>query len=140
VSDIRPGERFADLERWEDLRPGGPHVFRTLGFRRSGWEPGRSVLEWDASEDYGFPAAAGYIIHGGLVSTVLDTAMGGATWTVLDRAETFLTADLRVEFLRATRPGPLHAEGRVLRRTRRVVFCEAELYDAAGERTAAARR
>jgi uncharacterized protein (TIGR00369 family) len=127
-------------EPWEDLRPGGPHVWRTLGYRRTLTEPGRMEIEWDASEDYTFPDGnGGSIVHGGLVGTVLDTAMGGACATVLEDGESFLTADLRVEFMRAARPGVVRAEGRVVRKTRRVVFCSAELFDADGTHLASAR-
>jgi uncharacterized protein (TIGR00369 family) len=124
---------------WDDLRPKGPHVWRTLGYRRTASEPGRVEIEWDASEDYTFPDGDGSIVHGGLVATLLDTAMGGACATVLDEGESFLTADLRVEFLRAGRPGTMRAEGRVVRKTRRVVFCSAELHDAEGLHLASAR-
>jgi uncharacterized protein (TIGR00369 family) len=55
--------------------------------------------------------------------------MGGACWSVVEDGETFLTADLRVEFLRSARPGTLRAEGSVIQRNRRVAFCSAELYD-----------
>ena len=125
---------------WEDLRPGGPHVWRTLGYRRTRTEPGRMEIEWDASDDYTFPDGdGGSIVHGGLVGTVLDTAMGGACATVLEDGESFLTADLRVEFLRSARPGLLRAEGRVVRKTRRVAFCAADLYDSDGAHLASAR-
>jgi uncharacterized protein (TIGR00369 family) len=100
---------------------------------------GESVLEWDARPEYAFPAPSGPIVHGGLVATLLDTAMGGACWSTLEEGETFLTADLHVEFLRSSRPGTLRADGRVVHRTKRVVFCAAELYDADGELVAAAR-
>ncbi len=124
---------------WEELRPGGPHVWRTLGYRRTLTEPGRMEIEWNATEDYTFPDGDGSIVHGGLVGTVLDTAMGGACATVLEAGESFLTADLRVEFMRSARPGPLRADGRVVRKTRRVVFCAGELYDAEGTHLASAR-
>jgi uncharacterized protein (TIGR00369 family) len=62
------------------------------------------------------------------VTALLDAAMGGACWTVLDNDQAFLTADLRVEFLRSAEVGTLCAKGWVVRRTRRVVFCAAELY------------
>jgi uncharacterized protein (TIGR00369 family) len=124
---------------WEELRPDGPHVWRTLGYRRTATEPGRMEIEWDASEDYTFPDGNGSIVHGGLVGTILDTAMGGACATVLEEGESFLTADLRVEFMRSARPGLLRADGRVVRKTRRVVFCSAELYDAEGTHLASAR-
>lgn len=136
---IRPGERFYERLRWEDLMPGGAHIWRTLGYRRTLWEPGRTAVEWDAPPEYCFPANGGYIVHGGMVSTILDSAMGGACWSVLDSHEAFLTADLRVEFLRSATPGMLVAEGWVVRRTRRVVFCAAELYDAGGRLLATSR-
>jgi uncharacterized protein (TIGR00369 family) len=125
---------------WEELRPGGPHVWRTLGYRRTATERGRMEIHWEATEDYTFPDGNdGSIVHGGLVATVLDTAMGGACATVLEDDESFLTADLRVEFLRAGRPGLLRAEGQVVRRTKRVVFCAAELYDEDDNHIASAR-
>ncbi len=65
--------------------------------------------------------------------------MGGACWTVLDNDQVFLTADLRVEFLRLSRPGLLSATGTVVRRTRRVVFCAAEMHDGEGVLLASSR-
>lgn len=139
MSEVKAGSRFHEPQRWEDLRPGEPHIWHTLGYRRLVWEPGRSVIEWDATEDYCFPAESGLIVHGGMVATLLDTAMGGAAWTVLDDHELFLTADLRVEFLRSARPGTLRAEATVIRRGARVVFCDSSLYDTDGRHLAAAR-
>lgn len=124
---------------WEELRPDGPHVWRTLGYRRTATDPGRMEIEWEATEDYTFPDGDGSIVHGGLVGTILDTAMGGAAATLLEDGESFLTADLRVEFMRSARPGLLRADGRVVRRTKRVVFCAAELYDSKGDHIASAR-
>jgi uncharacterized protein (TIGR00369 family) len=121
---------------WEELRPGGPHVWRTLGYRRTATEPGRMEIEWNASDDYTFPDGDG---SSTVVATILDTSMGGACATLLEAGESFLTADLRVEFMRSARPGLLRSEGRVVRRTKRVVFCAAELYDAEGDHIASAR-
>jgi uncharacterized protein (TIGR00369 family) len=136
---ITAGERYADVGDWNSSRGDGPNLWRTLGFRRTGWQPGGSTVEWDATVEYGFTTPGGPVIQGGLVTAVLDSAMGGACFTTLDRGELFLTADLRVEFFRPTRPGTLRAVGTVLRRTRKVVFCAAELYDTAGTTLAASR-
>lgn len=136
---IRAGERFADVGVWANRASDGPSLWRTLGFRRTAWEPGRSTVEWTATVDYAFPTATGPVVQGGLVTAILDSAMGGACWTTLDRDELFLTADLRVEFYRPTRPGPLRAVGQVIRRTQRVVFCGAELFDADGTLLAGSR-
>ena len=84
-----------------------PHLWHTLGYRRLSWEPGATSIAWDATPDYCFPTAGGPIVQGGLVTALLDAAMGGACWTVLDREQAFLTADLRVEFLRSAQVGTL---------------------------------
>jgi uncharacterized protein (TIGR00369 family) len=108
------------------------HIWTTLGYERLGWAFGSTTIGWDAPQDYCFPSAGGPVVQGGLVTALLDAAMGGACWSVLDDDQAFLTADLRVEFLRPTRPSRLTATGTVVRRTRRVVFCSAELFDADG--------
>ncbi len=108
------------------------NVWQTLGFFEIGRGEGTATVGWTATEEYCFPSGSGPVVQGGLVTALLDAAMGGACWTALksgDEPAAFLTADLRVEFLRATRPGDLRAVGTVVRRTRRVVFCAAELLD-----------
>jgi uncharacterized protein (TIGR00369 family) len=130
---------MSERRPWGEEPPEGPHVWRTLGYRGTPPADGRSTIEWDAPEEYSFPADSGPILHGGLVTTVLDTAMGGACWSLLEEGETFLTADLRVEFFRPARPGTMRAEGRVVHRTKRIVFCAAEAFDPEGNVLAAAR-
>ena len=124
---------------WGESPPAAPHIWQTLGYRGVEQGDGRSVIEWDATSDYCFHAPSGPIVHGGMVSTLLDTAMGGACWSLLGENESFLTADLRVEFMRSARPGTLRAEGRVVQRNRRVAFCSAELYAQDGEVLASSR-
>src|SRR4051812_38101221 len=125
---ITPGERFADIDDWDHERVQPPHIWATLGYRRVSWEPGATEVAWDADAAYCFPSAGGPIVQGGLVTALLDAAMGGACWTVLDKDQAFLTADLRVEFLRSAEIGTVSGHGWVVRHTRRVVFCAAELH------------
>jgi len=119
--------------------PGAPSVFHTLGFRQTAWSAGESTMEWNATPEYGFPTPGGHVIHAGLVTAILDHAMGGACYTVLGEDEVFMTADLRVEFYRPSSPGLLRAKGRVVRRSAKVVFCAAELFNADGANLAASR-
>lgn len=130
--DITPGERMQDLDLERERRNRLPGLWNTLGYQLVDFGPGRASVSWQATEDYGFPTEGGYIVQGGLVTALLDAAMGNACWTSLNRDQVFLTADLRVEFLRPTRPGLLVAAGTVIRRTRRIAFCAAELRDADG--------
>jgi uncharacterized protein (TIGR00369 family) len=124
---------------WGEDAPPAPHIWRTLDYRGVEQGEGRSVIEWEATPDYCFHAPSGPIVHGGMVATLLDTAMGGACWSVLEEDESFLTAELRTEFMRSARPGVLRADGRVVQRNRRVAFCAADLYDEGGELLASSR-
>jgi uncharacterized protein (TIGR00369 family) len=124
--------------RWGNDLP-SPHIWLTLGYRSLEQGDGRAVIEWDATDEYCFQTPSGPIVHGGMVTTLLDTAMGGACWSVLGEDESFLTADLRVEFLRSSRPGTLRAAGSVVQRNRRVAFCAAELFDPDGSLLATSR-
>ena len=40
-----------------------PHVWRTLGYRNAGWEPGRITIEWDATEEYCFLFGDRYVVQ-----------------------------------------------------------------------------
>lgn len=114
---------------WTETAPPAPHIWRTLGYRGIEQADGRAVIEWDAAPEFCFhDGVGGFIVHGGMVTTLLDTAMGGACWSTLADDESFLTADLRTEFLRSARPGTLRAVGLVVQRNRRVAFCAAELF------------
>jgi uncharacterized protein (TIGR00369 family) len=124
---------------WGEQVPPAPHIWRTLGYRGVEQVDGRAAIEWEATPDFCFHAPSGPIVHGGMVATLLDTAMGSACWSLMADDEDFLTADLRTEFMRAARPGTLRAEGRVVQRSRRVVFCEADLFDRDGALLASAR-
>jgi uncharacterized protein (TIGR00369 family) len=128
---MRPG--------WAEEPPPEPHIWQTLAYRGVEQAEGRSLIEWEATSEFCFHRPSGPIVHGGMVTTLLDTAMGAACWSTLADDEDFLTADLRVEFLRAARPGTLRADGRVVQRNRRVAFCSADLYDAEGTLLASAR-
>ena len=131
-ADFRPGERLAEMRSWQQPAPGEPGIWNTLGWRRAELEAGLAVLEWEPNTDHAFAAGDSWIVHGGMVTAILDSAMGSATWSLLDRDEVYLTADLRTEFYRPTRPGRIRATGWVVRKTRRVTFAASELHDAEG--------
>lgn len=117
-------------------RPAGGMV-RLLGLRPVAVERGSVSFEADPTEAH---ANSGGTIHGGYVTTLLDTAMGCAALTVLDAGKGVTTLELKVTFQRATTPrtGRVLAVGTVTSHGRRVVFTEARLTDAAGRALASA--
>jgi uncharacterized protein (TIGR00369 family) len=128
TQEFTPGERYEEaLARRHEEYSG---IWSHLGWRLADLAPGRAILEWEPDTDHSFPAGDGWIVHGGMVTALLDTAMGQSTWTLLNKEEVFLTADLRTEFYRPTNPGLVRAKGWVVHKTRRVSFASAELFDA----------
>jgi len=73
-------------------------------------------------------------VHGGVVSTLLDSAMGCSVNTRLDALTACTTLDLHVNFVRPATiaAGRLRAIGRVLHMGSRTATAEGKLVDAAG--------
>lgn len=73
-------------------------------------------------------------VHGGVVSTLLDTAIGYAVVSALPLGEGFATVQLNVNFIRAITPGEgtVAIESRLVRHGRRIIVAEAEMRSAAG--------
>jgi uncharacterized protein (TIGR00369 family) len=79
--------------------------------------------------------AGGAPVHGGVLATLVDAAVGGALGTYgagaaggVDQA----TLDLNVSFVGAARGDTIFAEGKILRRGRAIAFGETRVSDAAG--------
>lgn len=68
------------------------------------------------------------VIHGGVISTLVDNAAGLAVFSALTQGESCATVDLMVKFLQAGR-GDLWAQGTVLQRGRRLATAEVEVRD-----------
>ena len=61
-------------------------------------------------------------LHGGVISTLLDTAGGGIAFSALDWKKYALsTIDMRVDYLLPGRPEDIYAEASVLRKGNRVI-------------------
>ncbi|QDO88295.1 PaaI family thioesterase [Ornithinimicrobium ciconiae] len=70
-------------------------------------------------------------VHGGLVCTLLDSALGCATQTTLPAGVGYTSVEIKVNFLRAVSKdsGPLRCIGRVIKPGRRMAFAEGEVRD-----------
>ncbi|WP_430462048.1 PaaI family thioesterase [Thalassolituus sp. LLYu03] len=73
-------------------------------------------------------------VHGGSLTTLMDTACGTAVFSVLPGFELCPTLDLRMDYMKAAEPGiDLLAEARVIRIASSVVFTECEVFQGEGE-------
>lgn len=79
-------------------------------------------------------ATAGQTIHGGAISTLVDTAATAAAWATQFEAmpSRWGTASLSVNFLRGADGQDLLAEAVVVRRGRSLSYCTVEARDEAG--------
>ena len=71
-------------------------------------------------------------VQGGLVAGFLDEVMGWAHVWATDHEEAPLNLDITMTLIRPVMAGPLVGKGRVIKRGRRVIYLEGELFDDAG--------
>ncbi|MBI3945311.1 MAG: PaaI family thioesterase [Armatimonadetes bacterium] len=85
-----------------------------------------------ASHHQGFAG----VVHGGILTTVLDEVMARFLWA---RSIPAVTAEIKVTLRQPARIGePLTVSGRILRDARRLILCQAEARRADGTVVAAA--
>lgn len=70
------------------------------------------------------------VLAGGVVSALLDHACGCAVWVKQDRFTPIATLDLRIDYMRGSRPGrDLYARARCYKLGRSVAFVRAWAFD-----------
>ena len=69
---------------------------------------------------------AGGVIHGGAITSLLDTVVVPAVGSAYEQEARFSTVDMHVQFMSALIGEDAVAEGWIVKRGRTVVFCESE--------------
>ncbi len=104
----------------------------TMGFHITEAAEGRAVFE-------GLPEFRHYnpigTVHGGFHATLLDSALGCATFSTLAKGETWTTLELKLNFVRPITKdtGRVRAEGCVIHRGRTVATSEGDVRDSVGK-------
>ncbi|HET7885163.1 MAG TPA: PaaI family thioesterase [Bradyrhizobium sp.] len=106
-------------------------IARTLGYDVTEAEPGRVLVTITPTTDHLNPAGT---VHGGLTATLLDSCMGLAVQTMLEKSEAQTTLEFKISLVRPITPetGPIRAEGMVLNRGRRIGTAEGRVTDRSG--------
>jgi uncharacterized protein (TIGR00369 family) len=84
---------------------------------------GRATLNFDADDRH--LNAAG-TIHGGLLATLVDAAMGAAVRSAVE-SESPVTSQLTLTYLHPGKPGKLKVTAQVRKRGDSLVICEADV-------------
>ena len=104
---------------------------RTLDYDVTEAASGRVVVTAQPSAIHLNPAGT---VHGGLAATILDTCMGLAVQTTLEKGIGQTTLEFKISLVRPITPetGMIKAEGLVLSRGRRIGTAEGRVTDANG--------
>src|SRR5436309_12162830 len=126
--------KMSGLEFVQGLANGTlPHntMAGTVGYEIIEAEKGRVVVTALPSDTHLNPQGT---VHGGLAATMLDSCMGLAIQTLLDKGVGSTTLEFKISFVRAITPqtGPIRAEGTVVSQGRRVGTAEGRVIDATG--------
>jgi uncharacterized protein (TIGR00369 family) len=128
---LRGLDGFEQLSAMKRGDASPPPAVALLGLSLDELERGRTVFSVVADELHENPMGT---MHGGIVATLVDTAMGCAVSSTLPADAGFTTLELSTNFVRAITQstGRVYAEGRVVHSGGRVVTTEARVYDDAG--------
>jgi uncharacterized protein (TIGR00369 family) len=106
-------------------------IAQTLGYDVSEAESGRVVVTLVPNDSHLNPSGT---VHGGLAAILLDSAMGLAIWSTLEKGLGQTTLEFKISLIRPITPGmgAIRAEGTVLNRGRRVGTAEGRITDERG--------
>lgn len=105
----------------------GDH-FQALGLRFERIEQGFACMVMPYSESQvGNPETG--VVHGGVLTALLDSCCGFAASTSLDDVGLCPTLDLRIDYMGSAIPGkPIYAEAKTYRVTKQVIFCRGQAF------------
>jgi len=106
-------------------------IAETLGYDVIEVASGRVVVTAEPNVTHLNPAGT---VHGGLAATLLDSCMGLAVQSTLDKGVGQTTLEFKISLVRPITPetGPIKAEGVVLSRGRRIGTAEGRITDQQG--------
>jgi uncharacterized protein (TIGR00369 family) len=106
-------------------------IAHTLGYDVIEADSGRVVVTAEPKDIHLNPAGT---VHGGLAATMLDSCMGLAIQSTLEKGLGSTTLEFKISFVRPITPqtGLIKAEGTVISRGRRVGTAEGRVTDSEG--------
>jgi len=112
-----------------------PPAAALLGWKALSLEPGHVRVRYTAKPEFANPQGA---VQGGFLAAMLDDAMGPALFTLLAAEDFAPTIEMKVNFVRPARTGPIIAEGSVVHKASSIAFLEGRLMTDDGDLIATA--
>ena len=106
--------------------------FCMMGIDIVSTEPGRAELKMTVRPD--MYNGVGWL-QGGMLAAIADEAMALALYPMLAESEGIATISESTSFVKGVRSGTIYAEGRVIKKGRRVAFAESEVFLREPEKT-----
>jgi len=105
-----------------------PPVAKLVGYRIADVESGRAVFTLTPAEYHYNPFAT---VHGGIVSTILDTTMTAAVLSTLPIGMGCSTLEIKVNFIRpiAKKTGQMRCEAKIIHVGKRIATAAGKLMD-----------
>jgi len=95
-----------------------------LGAQVEAADDGSARIAFGVTDEHLNPAGT---LHGGVLATLVDTAMGTAVRSATDDGDVPATSQLTVTYLRPGRTGPLAVTARVRTKGEHLTVCEADV-------------
>ena len=132
---VQTGKTISGIAYLKALQSGElppPPIAVLLDMSLSEVSEGRVVFLAEPAEYHYNPLGT---VHGGVMATLLDSALGCAVQSMLPAGTSYTTLELKVNYLRPVteRTGTIYAEGKIIHVGGRIATAEGRLTDAAGK-------
>ena len=104
--------------------PGEGAFGEFFGFKIETLEPGRAVYSLNVTPKLFNPVG---VLHGGVISSLVDQSMGAALTTALPKDQICATIEIVIHYFEAVRDGSIRVETKVIRQGKRVAHIESEV-------------
>ena len=132
---VQTGKRISGLEYLKALQSGElppPPIAVLMGMWITEVSEGRVVFAAEPAEYHYNPLGT---VHGGMMATLLDSALGCVVQSMLPAGTGYTTVELKVNYLRpiTVMTGTVYCEGKIIYVGGRVATAEGRLTDAQGK-------